>query len=113
MQCPQEGATHAEILFKIKQKTPDYLAGNLTTYLAQLETDKRGAVVRCDSASGRYSFADPFYRVFAKTFFDVEKRREEQHRHRTLAEELDEASKAVKRALALAEVQAPGTSNMP
>jgi len=108
MQCPQEGATHAEILFKIKQKTPDYPAGNLTTYLAQLEMEKRGAVVRRDSASGKYSFADPFYRVFAKTFFDAENRRKAQHRNRTLTEELDEASKAVKRALALAEEQSPG-----
>lgn len=111
MQCPQEGATHADILSIIRLKTPSYPAGNLTAYLAQLESEEKGAVVRRDSASGRYAFADPFYRAFAKTFFDVEKRRKTQHFNRTLAEEIDEASKALKRALALAEEQSPNASD--
>lgn len=72
MQCGQDGATPAEILTKINERLPDYPSGNLTLSLKQLQTDERGALIRHDAASGRYSFSDPIYRAFASTLFGQE-----------------------------------------
>jgi len=68
-QCPQDGTTHGELLQKIRQHQTDYPAGNLTNFLAELQTAERGSLFRFDEASGRYSFADPVYRTFALVFF--------------------------------------------
>ena len=75
LQCGQEGATHADILAKIKERAPDYPRGNLTSYLKQLQTEERGALLRYTTASGRYSFSDPIYRAFALTLFAQEQQR--------------------------------------
>lgn len=71
-QCDQEGAVHATLLGHIRKKHPDYPAGNLTQYLKELQTPERGALVRYDSASSRFSFSDPVYRVFAMSVFAKE-----------------------------------------
>ena len=75
LRCGQDGATHAEILAKIKESAPDYPRGNLTLYLKQLQTDNRGALIRYMAASGRYSFSDPIYRAFALTLFEQERQK--------------------------------------
>ncbi|MCL4264806.1 MAG: hypothetical protein KJ069_16405 [Anaerolineae bacterium] len=59
------GARHSEILAEIRKKEPGYPPSNLTSYLHQLQTEKKGKLLRYDSASGKYSFADPIYRFFA------------------------------------------------
>jgi hypothetical protein len=64
-QLPQEGATYAELFGKIKQQHKEYPGGSLTHYLRQLQTEDRGALIRVDNASGKFSFADPIYRAFA------------------------------------------------
>jgi len=66
----QEGAVHNDLLMRIRQDGyRDYPPGNLTHYLRELQTADYGEVVRHDPASGRYSYADPFYRVYAMTLF--------------------------------------------
>lgn len=64
----QEGATHAEILSGIGISS--YPSGNLTLYLRELQTEERGAIIRSDSVSGKYSFADPIYRAYCLAFFE-------------------------------------------
>jgi hypothetical protein len=66
--CSQEGATHGEILGAIGRS--DYPSGNLTFYLRELQTPSRGAVIRFDSVSGKFSFTDPIYRAFCGVYFD-------------------------------------------
>lgn len=61
----QDGATHAQLLAQIRKEEVEYPASNLTSYLLQLQSEKKGKLLRHDSASGKYSFADPVYRVFA------------------------------------------------
>lgn len=75
LRCGQEGATHAEVLAKVKEHAPGYPPGNLTSYLKQLQVDERGALLRYDAASGRYSFSDPIYRAFALTLFKQERQK--------------------------------------
>lgn len=65
----EDGATHHELLTKIRADAPHYPAGNLSHFLDRLQEASRGAVVRFDAASGRYSFADPLYKVFAQALF--------------------------------------------
>jgi|ERR1035437_3508248 GTPase SAR1 family protein len=66
--CPQDGATHAEILDEIDIRK--YPTGNLTLYLRELQTDARGSIIRCDTASGKFSFTDPIYRAFCLAYFE-------------------------------------------
>jgi energy-coupling factor transporter ATP-binding protein EcfA2 len=65
--CPQEGGTHAEILAGIGEK--DYPSGNLTQYLKELQSEDRGSIIRFDSVSRKFAFADPIYRAFCLTYF--------------------------------------------
>jgi hypothetical protein len=69
LDSPDEGATHSELLEKIRASEAKYPAGNLSYFLKELQTSDRGAVVRFDGASGRFSFADPLYRAFATALF--------------------------------------------
>jgi len=69
LDAPEEGATHAILLDLIKTSEPQYPAGNLSTYLKQLQSETRGAIVRLDPTSGAYSFSDPLYRAFAAVLF--------------------------------------------
>lgn len=68
----QDGATFAEISTEVKKAEPKYPPGNLTRYLNELQTEKRGAVIRYDSASGKYSFSDPIYRAYATFVFKTD-----------------------------------------
>jgi hypothetical protein len=68
-ECDQDGAIHADLLMKIREQHHDYPAGNLTQYLNELQTPERGSLIRKDTVSGRFSFADPVYRVFAQAVF--------------------------------------------
>jgi hypothetical protein len=61
-----------------KSKTPDYPPGNLTFYLGQLITADRGALIKYDTSSGRYSFSDPIYRAFALTLLESEEEKSEE-----------------------------------
>jgi GTPase SAR1 family protein len=63
------GATKTEILRKIHETEGDYPSGNLTTYLPELQSNKRGSILRFDAASGRYYFSDPLYHAYARCLF--------------------------------------------
>lgn len=65
LQLGKDGLTHNEILNKIKKSIPEYPAGNLTTYLNQLQTPTRGEILRFDKNAGKYSFASPFVKAYA------------------------------------------------
>jgi len=64
-----KGGTHAQILKKIREGSPQYPTGNLTTYLGELQTAKRGQIIRCDTASGEFFFSDPLYLAYAQCMF--------------------------------------------
>jgi hypothetical protein len=68
-ECPLEGATHAELLVRIRRKESKYPAGNLTQYLRELERPENGGLVRRDSRSGGYAFATPLFRAYAVAHF--------------------------------------------
>lgn len=61
----KDGLTHNEILNKIKKTIPDYPAGNLTSYLKQLQSQERGSILRFDSNAGKYYFTSPFVKAYA------------------------------------------------
>lgn len=65
----QDGSLRNEILEKIRNVEPNYPQGNLTRFLDLLCDGKEVSIIRYDSISGRYSFSDPIYRVFALTYF--------------------------------------------
>ena len=67
---PIEGLTHAEVRAEIQKEHRDYPAGNVTTYLRQLQEPGRGAVVR-QSAEGKYRFSDPILHSYARALFKV------------------------------------------
>jgi len=66
--CSQDGATHAEIMNAIG--IAKYPSGNLTLYLRELQSEARGSIIRHDSVSGKFSFADPIYRAFCLAYFE-------------------------------------------
>lgn len=61
----EDGISRADIYAKIRLKERSYPAGNLTLYLNQLQSEQRGSIIRFDENSGKYSFANPFHKVFA------------------------------------------------
>ena len=67
--CGRDGAAFAEIYSEIKKEESSYPSGNLTIYIEELCGTDRGSVIRHDANSGRYSFADPIYRVYALSYF--------------------------------------------
>jgi hypothetical protein len=69
MDVANDGATMEELLGVIRAGKPDYPRENLRRFLQALRRPKRGSLLRFDSASGRYSFADPIYQVYANTKF--------------------------------------------
>lgn len=70
---PQEGIDKGAILQEMQKKYPDYPSPNLSHCLGKLQTPERGAVVRFDSSSNLYSFAEPIYRVFALAYLESTK----------------------------------------
>lgn len=69
MDVADDGATMDELQGMIRAGKPDYPRKNLRLFLKALQGPERGSLLRFDSASGRYSFADPIYQVYAKTKF--------------------------------------------
>ena len=65
-QSPQDGAEDGELLERIREKQTRYRAATLKRFLNELQTEGRGALLRYDQASGRYSFKDPIFRTVAK-----------------------------------------------
>jgi hypothetical protein len=61
----EEGSTHYELLARVRKIEPGYPPGNLNHFLARLQEDERGGVLRYDQQSGRYAFADPVYQAYA------------------------------------------------
>jgi DNA-binding CsgD family transcriptional regulator len=59
------GMRHAEILNSIREVHSEYPAGNLTSYLQELQTEDRGAILRC-GADRRYRFIDPLHHTYAQ-----------------------------------------------
>jgi len=49
-----EGVTRAQILKEIKKYAPSYPQGNLTRYLGQLSSDKKGEIIRFNVGSGKF-----------------------------------------------------------
>ncbi len=72
---PQEGETQGEILQYIRTNHQGYPQSNLIYCLKELQTERRGELVRLDHNSGRYSFANPFYRAYALALFQKSKTR--------------------------------------
>ena len=50
----------------IKEELHDYPPGNLNRYLDLLQTEDWGELLRVDPASGKYSFRDQIFGVFAR-----------------------------------------------
>jgi len=68
-EAPLEGGTIGELTVLIGKIESGYPVNNIGRYLDSLATEGRGAVLRKDSASGRYFFTDPFIRSYAQAFF--------------------------------------------
>lgn len=65
------GAARSDIFNKIKIKEPKYPEANLKYLLPKLSTPEYGAILRFDSNSGLYSFADPIYRAYALAHYQT------------------------------------------
>ncbi len=63
------GAARIDIHKKILQKEPRYPEANLKYILKKLLTPEYGKILRYDSNSGRFSFSDPIFRVYALAKF--------------------------------------------
>ncbi|MEV8172674.1 ATP-binding protein [Microbacterium sp. NPDC077486] len=61
---PERGATHAQILAKIREDLPDYPAGNLTTYLRKLQSEERKALIR-KTSEGLFRYNRPLQHAYA------------------------------------------------
>lgn len=69
----QDGAQGFEILEKIKELKPGYNASNFQRHLKTLTTPARHNILRFESNSQRFSFAEPIFRAFAAAFFAKER----------------------------------------
>jgi hypothetical protein len=69
-QLPEQGGSIAEILAVIRVSEPQYRHSNLNQYLAALQTDDRGALVR-RTAAGMFRFDEPLQHVYAKSLFGM------------------------------------------
>ena len=65
----EDGAARIDIHKKIQEEEPKYPEMNLKYLLPKLCTPEYGNLLRFDSTSGRYSFSDPIYRVYALAKF--------------------------------------------
>jgi energy-coupling factor transporter ATP-binding protein EcfA2 len=64
----REGATTGELQGLISTVEPD-LEMNLDSILQAMQGEEGGFLLRHDGASGRYAFADPIYRAYARVRF--------------------------------------------
>ena len=67
-----QGGSHGDIFARIREGEPTYPAGNLTSYLRELISSKRGEILRYDSTSGKYFFSDPLYLSYLQCHFAPE-----------------------------------------
>ncbi len=65
----ENGAGRIDIHRKIQRTEPKYPEANLKYLLPKLCTPEHGGILRFDSNSGLYSFADPFFRAYALAQF--------------------------------------------
>ena len=63
---PKDGGTHAQLLQEIRASKTDYPSSNLSNYLSQLQSPKRGEVVLFDLSSGKYYFSSPMLHAYAR-----------------------------------------------
>lgn len=61
---PERGATHAQILAKIREDLPEYPPGNLTTYLRKLQSEERKALIR-KTSEGLFRYNRPLQHAYA------------------------------------------------
>ena len=69
-QIDDDGAARSDLLRKIQETYPDFPNSNLEHYLKKLQLDAYGKLIRFSQLSNCYSFADPFYRVFAMVLYE-------------------------------------------
>jgi hypothetical protein len=69
----EAGAARIDIHKRIQRKEPKYPEANIKYLLPKLCTGEYGGILRHDSASGRYSFSDPIFRVYALAKFQKRK----------------------------------------
>ncbi|WP_336643784.1 ATP-binding protein [Microbacterium sp. MMO-113] len=74
---PVRGATHAQILSKIREDLPDYPPGNLTTYLRKLQTEERRALIR-KTSEGLFRYNRPLQHAYAILRFELPMNAEEE-----------------------------------
>lgn len=65
-----DGLAVGDLCRAIQSISSTYPVNNIGRYLTRLQTDARGAVIRLDSSSGKYSFSDPFIRSYALAYFE-------------------------------------------
>jgi len=61
----KEEVSYSDLLTEIKRLQPDYPQGNLTTYLSTLTSPERDEILRYDEDANKYSFSNPFLKVYA------------------------------------------------
>lgn len=69
----EAGTARTEIHRRIQRTEPKYPEANLKYLLPKLCTSEHGAILRYDSNSGLYSFAEPIYRAYAIAKFQNKK----------------------------------------
>ncbi len=62
----EDAVTVGELLEKVRKVEAGYPPSNMSRYLDELQTEERGAILRFDGPSGKYSFSNPFYKVYMK-----------------------------------------------
>lgn len=78
MSNSKKGLTKGELIEIIRCEVPEYPAGNLTLYLEQLQDESRSTILRYDSVSGKYDYANPFHKVFAHFLLSPASKRSQQ-----------------------------------
>jgi hypothetical protein len=74
---PLSGMLHSEILTYIHREHPKYPASNLTNYLKELQSEKRGPLIR-KGTDGRYRFVDPVFHTYAQAMLGIREGRSPQ-----------------------------------
>ena len=64
-----EGMTKDEIMKEIQKTVPSYSMRDLNRYLGQLQTEKRGSIVRHNENSDKYTFNNTYYKIYALALF--------------------------------------------
>ena len=70
----QDGVIYSKLYELIKKEEPQYPQGNLSKFLKLICAEEE-PIIRYDQISGKYSFIDPMYRVFAMAYFKKNKKK--------------------------------------